>query len=174
MLALWLLIQNMNVDSLTEKIRDLNGKITMCTKWCTLFMTQYPNISNKNPLITDTMTIPFNYHVLWRIKVNKFLIIFNVAPLQDRNEFYTIILNAYYNSICNVTGSAFGRRYIAPGFKPQSGYARRMFHLSLRLINFGGCSTHLTYFVHKSGHKTATFTFLYVMFYITVEKITLF
>ena len=44
-------------------------------------------------------------------------------------------------------------------FKPQPGYVGRVFQLSLHLITFGGRSAKLTYFVHKSGRKTATFTF---------------
>jgi len=51
-----------------------------------------------------------------------------------------------------------GHRSIAPGFKPRLGYVRRVFHLSLHLITFGGHSSHLAYLVHKSGRKTATFT----------------
>ena len=42
------------------------------------------------------------------------------------------------------------------------GYIRRVFHLSLCLITFGGHSAHLPGLVHKSGRKTATFTFVIV------------
>ena len=56
-----------------------------------------------------------------------------------------------------LTGSAVGRISIAPGFKPRLGYFRRVFHLSLRLITFGGRSAHLAYLVQKSGRKTTTF-----------------
>ena len=57
-----------------------------------------------------------------------------------------------------LTSSTVGHRSIAPGFKPRLGYVRRVFYLSLHLITFGGCSAHLTYIVHKSSCKTATFT----------------
>jgi len=39
---------------------------------------------------------------------------------------------------------------------------RRVFHLSLRLIIFGGRSVHLAYSVYKSGRKTAI-TFILTM-----------
>jgi len=55
--------------------------------------------------------------------------------------------------------STVGHRCIAPGFKPRPGCTRRVFHLSLRLITIEGRSCYLAYLVHKSGRKTATFTF---------------
>ena len=58
-----------------------------------------------------------------------------------------------------LTGSAVGHIAIAPGFKPWLSYARRVFHLPLQLISFGGCSAHLSYMVHRSSHKTTTFRF---------------
>ena len=58
-----------------------------------------------------------------------------------------------------LTGSAVGHRSIVSGLKPLPGYVRRVFHLSVRLIIIGGRSAHLAYLVHKSGRKTATFTF---------------
>ena len=54
-----------------------------------------------------------------------------------------------------LTGSIVGHRSIAPGFKLQPGYIRRVFHVSLRLITIGSCSAHLAYLVHKSGCNTA-------------------
>ena len=33
-------------------------------------------------------------------------------------------------------------------------YARKLFHLSLRLMTFGGRSAHLAYLVHKSGRNS--------------------
>ena len=59
-----------------------------------------------------------------------------------------------------LTGSAVGHISIAPGFKPRPGYARRLFHLSLRLFTFGGRSAHLAHLVHKNGRKTANLHFL--------------
>jgi len=47
-----------------------------------------------------------------------------------------------------LTGSKVGCRFIGPGFKPQPGYVRRLFHLSLCLITFGGHSADLAYLVH--------------------------
>ena len=44
-----------------------------------------------------------------------------------------------------------------PNFKPRLGYIRRLFHLSLRFMTFGGRSAHLGYLVHRSGRKTGTF-----------------
>ena len=58
-----------------------------------------------------------------------------------------------------LTGSAVGHISIAPGFKPWPGYVRRVFNLSPCLITVGGRSAHLGYIMHKSGRKTATFTF---------------
>ena len=55
-----------------------------------------------------------------------------------------------------LTGRVVGHISIAPGFKPQLGYVRRMFHISLRLITLGGRSALLAYLVHKSGRKTST------------------
>jgi len=40
-----------------------------------------------------------------------------------------------------------------PEFKSPRGHVRRLFHLSLRLITFGGRSAHSTYRMHKSGCK---------------------
>ena len=40
----------------------------------------------------------------------------------------------------------------------RKGYVRRVFHLSLSLITFGGCPAHLAYLVDKSGRKTSTHT----------------
>ena len=62
--------------------------------------------------------------------------------------------------INGLPGSVIGHRSIAPGFKPRTGYTRRVFHLSLRLITFEGRSAHLGYLVHKSDRKTRTFTFV--------------
>jgi len=53
-----------------------------------------------------------------------------------------------------LTGSAVGHRSILPGFKPWSGYFRRVFHLSLRSITVGGHSAHLPYLVPKCCSKT--------------------
>ena len=50
--------------------------------------------------------------------------------------------------------STVGHKSIAPGFKPWLGYVRRVFHLSLHRITFGGHWAHLAYLVHKSGRKT--------------------
>jgi len=58
-----------------------------------------------------------------------------------------------------LTDNVAGHRSVVHGFKPRPGYVRRGFHLSLRLINFGGCSAQLAYFVHKSGRKTETIFF---------------
>ena len=52
-----------------------------------------------------------------------------------------------------LTDSVVGYRSIAPGFKPLPDFVRRVFHLSLRLITFGGLSAHLAYRVHKSDRK---------------------
>jgi len=54
-----------------------------------------------------------------------------------------------------LTGSMVSHRSIAPGFKTQPGYVRRLFLVSLHLITFGGRLLHLAYLVHKSVHKTA-------------------
>ena len=55
-----------------------------------------------------------------------------------------------------LTGTAVGHWSIAPGFKPRPGYIGKLFHLSLRLVTCR--SAHLAYLVHRSGHKTPTFT----------------
>ena len=56
--------------------------------------------------------------------------------------------------------SAVGHISTAPGFKPRPGYARRVFHLSLRLIILWRSLGPLSYFVHKGGRKTSIFTFM--------------
>ena len=55
-------------------------------------------------------------------------------------------------------------RSVAYGFKPWLGYIRRLFHASLHLIIFRGCSAHLAYHVQKSDHETATFKFFDCIF----------
>ena len=69
------------------------------------------------------------------------------------------ILRIYQGCFHGLSFSVVGHRSIATGFKPRPGYVRRVFHLSLRLVTFGGRSAHLAYLVHKSGCKTSTFTF---------------
>ena len=54
-----------------------------------------------------------------------------------------------------LTGSAAGHQSIAPRFKPRLAYVGRMFHLSIRLITFGGHSAHLAYPVQKGDRETA-------------------
>jgi len=49
-----------------------------------------------------------------------------------------------------------GHRSIAPWFKSRADYVRMVFHLSFRLISFGGRSADLGYRVHKRGRKTTT------------------
>ena len=58
--------------------------------------------------------------------------------------------------------SAVGHRSIASEFNHRPGYVRRVFLLSLRLINFGNRSAHLAYLVHKRCRKTTTFAFLHL------------
>jgi len=50
-------------------------------------------------------------------------------------------------------GSVLEHRSLPPRFESGRGHIWRMFHLWLRLITFGGRSTHLAYLVHKSGRK---------------------
>ena len=71
-------------------------------------------------------------------------------------------ITLYYPGRLHVLScSAVGHKSIAPGFKLCMGYVSRVFHLSLRLITFGGRSAHLAYLVRISGHKTFTFTQYY-------------
>ena len=62
---------------------------------------------------------------------------------------FNCMLHLYLNNIQGrlhgLTGSAVGHRTTTPGFKPRPGYVRRVFHISLRLITFGGRSAHLAY-----------------------------
>ena len=60
------------------------------------------------------------------------------------------------NALCDLAHCTIGQISVAPRFKLRPGYIRRVFHLSLRLITFGGRSAHLAYLVHKGGLKTAT------------------
>jgi len=53
------------------------------------------------------------------------------------------------------SGRVLGHRSLPPVFKSRHGYTWRLFQLWLRFIIFGGCSTHLAYHAHKSGHKTS-------------------
>ena len=53
------------------------------------------------------------------------------------------------------SGSGLDHRSLSPVFESRRGHVWRLFHLSLCLISFGGCSAHLAYHVHKSGCKTS-------------------
>ena len=50
--------------------------------------------------------------------------------------------------------SVLDHRSLPPVFESRRGHIWWMFHLWICLITFGGRSAHLTYHVHKSGHKT--------------------
>ena len=67
-------------------------------------------------------------------------------------------LNANEGDLCELTGSTVGHISMAPGFKPQLGYFRRVFHLSVHLITFGGCLAGLAFLVHKRDCKTPIYT----------------
>jgi len=49
---------------------------------------------------------------------------------------------------------ALDHRSLPPEFDPRRGHSWRVFHLRLRFITFGCCSSHLAYHVHKSCRKT--------------------
>ena len=66
------------------------------------------------------------------------------------------VLNYPVGRLHGLTGSADGHRSIAPGLNPRPDYVRRVFHLSLPLVTFGGRSAHFVYLVHKSGRERAT------------------
>ena len=53
------------------------------------------------------------------------------------------------------SGSVLDHISLPPVFESRPGHIWRLFRLSFRLITFGGRSAHLTYLVHKSGHKTS-------------------
>jgi len=74
---------------------------------------------------------------------------------QNNNNIIIIIINIPLV----LASSAVGNISITLGFKPWPGYIKRVFHLSLRLITFGGRFAHLAYIVNKASHKTATFIF---------------
>jgi len=84
-----------------------------------------------------------------------------------------MVLLVFEVCLHGLTGSTVGHRFIAPAFKPRLGYVRRVFHLSFRLINFGGRSAHLAKLVHKSGHKTST-GFDYISICDLLQKIAVF
>ena len=78
---------------------------------------------------------------------------------------YIILLTrwiTYLGRLYSLTGSVVGHISIAPGFKRRPDYVRSVFHLSLRLVIFGGRSAHLAYLLHKIGRKTATFWITYL------------
>ena len=57
--------------------------------------------------------------------------------------------------LLGLTGGEVGYISVAPGFIPHEGYARGVFHLSLRLTTFGGCPGNLVYHMHKNCHQTS-------------------
>ena len=72
-----------------------------------------------------------------------------------------VSLNYIHPSICTASpigrlrgliGSALDHRSLPAEFESRRGHICKVFHLSLRLITFGGRSAHLAYQVHKSGH----------------------
>ena len=54
-----------------------------------------------------------------------------------------------------LVGSVLDHRSLPPEFESRRGHIRKVFHLRLRFITFGGRSAHLAYRVHKSGGKTS-------------------
>jgi len=57
--------------------------------------------------------------------------------------------------LCGLTDSALDHRSLPPEFEFWCGHIWMVFYLWHCLITFGGCSAHLAYHVHKSGHKTS-------------------
>ena len=57
--------------------------------------------------------------------------------------------------LCGLVGSTLDHRSLPREFKSRHGHLWRVFHLWVRFITFGSCSTHLAYHVYKSGHKTS-------------------
>jgi len=53
-----------------------------------------------------------------------------------------------------LTDSALDHRSFV--FESRCGHIWRMFHIWLCFINFGGCSAHLAYLAHKSGHNQSS------------------
>ena len=73
-------------------------------------------------------------------------------------EIHITIDVSLYGSLRGLTGSAIGHIYIySTWVQTTDSNIRRVFHLSLGLIIFGGRSPHLAYLVHKGGRKYETF-----------------
>ena len=77
----------------------------------------------------------------------------------DQGKPVLLVLLGLLGFLHGLIGSMVGHISIAPGFRPWLGYARSVFHLSLRLITIVGHLAHLAYLMHKSGCKQATFKF---------------
>ena len=72
-----------------------------------------------------------------------------------RNDNFINTIFRYSGCLSGLTGRALDHRSLIPKFKPRRGHIWTVFHLWLRLINFGARSAHLAYRVHKSGRKTS-------------------
>jgi len=57
---------------------------------------------------------------------------------------------------------------LPPEFESRRENIRRVFHLYLRFITFGGHSAHLAYHVHKGGRKTSIIIIIIIIIIITV------
>jgi len=70
-----------------------------------------------------------------------------------------IVMHPFIPPICRAppwsNGSVLDQRSPSPVFESRRGHIWRVFHLWLRFISFGDRSAHLSYDVHKSGHKTS-------------------
>ena len=64
--------------------------------------------------------------------------------------------NIVYHYTDGRTGSAIGNTFKTLGLKRRPSFVRMVFHLSLRLITFGGRSAHLVDLIHKIGRQTVT------------------
>ena len=74
---------------------------------------------------------------------------FLLCPIWDT---ITVIL-ARLGHLCGLVSSVLDHRSLPPEFESWHGHICRLFHLWLHFITFSGCSAHLAYHVHKSGHK---------------------
>jgi len=83
-------------------------------------------------------------------------------------HYSSIISSTYTGAPRWSSSSVLDHRSLSPVFKSRCGHIWRLFHLWFRFITFGGCSAHLAYNMHKSGHKTSiiviisTYTWVYV------------
>ena len=93
-----------------------------------------------------TSSVHTHTHTHTHIYIYKLSPIFNIKDIIY--EIKSNTLNKIKRRLHGLIGSVLGQRYITRGFKPQSVYIRRVFHLSIRLITYEGRSANRPIHLH--------------------------